>query len=104
MNSRYYSNYDTLAVAATPQRLAAGAESTTFKARVGKIIILSVSHDAYIAKTSALVSAAAGGDEDDRILIQANQHMVEIPWFSNDVFFLNAQAAETPTISVIGIP
>ena len=45
----------------------------------------------------------AGGAEDDRILIQATQHQVIIPWFSNDVFILNAAGGETPTISVLGL-
>lgn len=104
MTDKYYSNNDTLAVAATQQRLAAGAETSTFKARVATLRILHVSHDCYIAKTSALVAAAASGAEDGRILIQADQHMVDIPWFSNDVWFLNANGGETPTIGVIGLP
>lgn len=104
MTDKYYSNYDTLGVAGTNQRLASGAETSTFKTRVTKLVILSISHNAYIAKTAASVVAAPGGAEDGRILIQAGQHMVEIPWFSNDVFFLNAAGGETPTISVLGIP
>lgn len=104
MTGKYYSNYDTLAVAGTNQRLAAGAETSTFTTRVTTLRILHVSHDCYIAKTAALVVAAPGGAEDGRILIQADQHMVDIPWFSNDVFFLNAVAAQTPTIGVIGLP
>lgn len=102
--SRYYSNYDTLGVAATPQRLASGAEATTFTTPVAEIIILYVSHSVYIAKTAALVAAAPGGAEDGRILIQASQHQVRIPWFSKDVFILNSAGGETPTISVVGIP
>jgi hypothetical protein len=103
LGHRYLSNYDTLGVAGTNQRLAAGAETATFKSPVTNLLILSVSHNTYIAKTAAAVVAAAGGSEDDRILIQADQHQVVIPWFSNDVFFLNAAGGETPTISVLGL-
>lgn len=104
MPTKYYSNYDTIGVAGTAQILASGAEATTFTTPVAKLVVLSISHNAYIAKTAALVAAAPGGAEDGRILIQANQHMVEIPWFSENVYFVNVVGGETPTISVIGIP
>ena len=102
--SRYYSNYDTLAAAGTEQLLAAGAEATTFVTPVTELLILYVSHSVYIAKTAALVAAAPGGTENGRILIQAGQHQVKIPWFSKDVYFLNSAGGETPTISVVGLP
>ena len=97
-----YANQDTLAVAGTAQLLALGAETVTFAKAVDFLTIMYVSHDTYIAKTSAKVTAAAGGAADDRIFVKASTTGVTIPWGDASVYFLNVVTAETPAIYVVG--
>lgn len=97
-----YPNNDTLSSAATGQRVAAGAETTTFAVPVRYITVTYVTHDSWIAKTKAEAEATAGGAKDDRIFVKAGTTGIVFPWTGQDVFFVNAVPSETPTLYVVG--
>lgn len=101
MSKRTYSNEDTLASAGTSQRLDSAGGTSTFDESVDQIMVTS-SHDAFIAKTSSEINTQGSGGRDDRAYIEANKPTV-LPWSGSDIFFLNANSAETPTVYVTGV-
>ena len=95
-------NNDTIAVANTAQLVAAGAETTTFGSHCRYIIVTHASGACWIAKSTATAAATAGGAIDDRIYIPAGCSGLVLPWSGEDVAFVNAVAAQTPSIYVVG--
>lgn len=97
-----FSNNDTLDYAATAQRIAAGGEGATFTQDVTLLTITYASKACWIANSAARVEAEADGTSWDRIYIPEGAVGLTIPWNSDDVWFLNAVADETPFIAVVG--
>ncbi len=91
---------DTLDAADTAELVGSG---NTFAEAVRAIMVSYVSKATYIAKTAVAAAAAADGSLDDRIYLPEGSEGIVIPWSGRDVYFLNAVAAETPIIFVLGL-
>lgn len=98
--TKLYPCVDTLDAADTAELVGAG---NTFAAAVRAILISYVDKACYIAKTSGALSTAANGDLDDRIYLPGGSEGIVLPWSGRDVYFLNAVAAETPILFVVGL-
>lgn len=97
-----YANNDTIASADTAQLLAAGAETTTFAAKVRFIMVTYASGACWIAKNTTEAGTTAAGGRDDRVYIAEGTVGLILPWSGQDVAFINAVASATPSLYVVG--
>ena len=75
-------------------------EFHTFRHDVSDIQIIS-DLECFVSPVTGKVDAAGTGEPDDRIFIPASTLLV-FSWHGRDLFFINAQAAETPAVKVTG--
>ncbi len=75
-------------------------EFHTFRHDVSDIQIIS-DLECFVSPITGKVGVAGTGEPDDRIFIPAGTLLV-FSWHGRDLFFVNAQAAETPAVKVTG--
>ena len=97
LGEQNYQIEGTLSTAGTAELLG------TFDMDVTFILITYASLACFIGKTEAVLASAGDGSADGRIYIPAAGSNLLLPWSGDDVYFINATAAETPALYIVGI-